>query len=278
MDYLRYTAFSSDPAGGNPAGVVLEAGTAADEEMLALAADLGYSETSFLWPRGAREFDVRYFSPLAEVPFCGHATIATAVAVTARDGAGPLVFNTTAGRIDVSTAITDDGPTATLISVPPRTASIDDGDVSELLTALRLDSNELDTALPVMAAYAGAWHPIVALAERDRLAALDYDFDRLGALMASRDWTTIDVVWRAAADVFVARNPFPPGGVVEDPVTGAAAAAFGGYLRKIGAVATPASITIQQGEFIGRPGRITVGIPADPNTGISVTGTAVAID
>lgn len=278
MDYLRYSAFSSDPAGGNPAGVVLDAGTADDEEMLALAADLGYSETAFLWPRGDREFDVRYFSPLAEVPFCGHATIATAIAVTARDGAGLLVFNTAAGRIDVSTAITDDGPTATLISVPPRTAGIDAGDVSELLTALRLDSNELDTELPVMAAYAGAWHPIVALAERDRLAALDYEFGRLGALMASRDWTTIDVVWRAGAEAFVARNPFPPGGVVEDPVTGAAAAAFGGYLREIGAVVTPASITIEQGEFIGRPGRIIVDIPADPDTGIAVTGTAVAID
>lgn len=129
-----------------------------------------------------------------------------------------------------------------------------------------------------MVAYAGAWHPIVALAERDRLAALDYDFDRLGALMASRDWTTIDVVWRAAADAFVARNPFPPGGVVEDPVTGAAAAAFGGYLRELDAVVAPASITIQQGEFVGRLGRIIVDIPANPDAGISVTGTAVAID
>lgn len=78
--------------------------------------------STILWPRGDCEFNVRYFSPLAEVPFCGHATIAAAVAVAARDGAGLLVFNTAAGRVDVSTAITDDGPTATLISVPPRTA------------------------------------------------------------------------------------------------------------------------------------------------------------
>ncbi len=278
MDYLRYTAFSSDPAGGNAAGVVLDAGTARDAEMLALAADLGYSETAFVWALSDREFDVRYFSPLAEVPFCGHATIATAVAIAARDGTGPLVFNTAAGRVDISTAIADDGPTATLISVPPRTASIEASDKAELLAALRVATSDLDAGLPMMAAYAGAWHPVVALAERDRLAALDYDFDRLGALMARRDWTTIDVVWRAAADAFVARNPFPPGGVVEDPVTGAAAAAFGGYLREIGAVHAPARITIEQGEFIGRPGQITVDIPAGIGTGISVTGTAVAID
>ncbi len=53
----------------------------------------------------------------------------------ARDGAGPLVLNTAAGPVDVSTSITDDGTTATLISVPPRTAHIEDGDVAELLAA-----------------------------------------------------------------------------------------------------------------------------------------------
>ena len=80
MDILRYTAFSSDPADGNPAGVVLDATGATDAEMRAVAAEVGFSETAYLFPRGGGAFDLRYFSPLAEVPFCGHATIATAVA------------------------------------------------------------------------------------------------------------------------------------------------------------------------------------------------------
>ena len=54
--------------------------------------------------------------------------------------------------------------------------------------------------------------------------------------MAARDWTTVQLVWREDADAFHARDPFPPGGVVEDPATGAAAAAFGGYLRALGLV------------------------------------------
>ena len=70
----------------------------------------------------------------------------------------------------------------------------------------------------------------------------------LGALMAARDWTTIQLVHREGPDRFHARNPFPPGGVVEDPATGAAAAAFGGYLRELGAVAAPATVTIHQGD------------------------------
>jgi PhzF family phenazine biosynthesis protein len=95
--------------------------------------------------------------------------------------------------------------------------------------------------------------------------------------MADRDWTTVDLVWREAATSFHARNPFPPGGVVEDPATGAAAAAFGGYLRALGLIDVPASITIEQGYDLGRPSRIDVDIPADESLGISVSGAVVAI-
>jgi PhzF family phenazine biosynthesis protein len=77
--------------------------------------------------------------------------------------------------------------------------------------------------------------------------------------------------------VYYARNPFPPGGIVEDPATGAAAAAFGGYLRELGLVSTPATITVHQGHDMGRPGTITVTVPAEPDSGIAVTGTAVQL-
>jgi PhzF family phenazine biosynthesis protein len=66
--------------------------------------------------------------------------------------------------------------------------------------------------------------------------------------------------------------------VVEDPATGAAAAAFGGYLREFGLVSVPAEVTIHQGDDLGRPSVLTVGIPAEPGSGISVSGTAVAIE
>jgi PhzF family phenazine biosynthesis protein len=126
-------------------------------------------------------------------------------------------------------------------------------------------------------AFAGAWHPVIAAASRERLADLDYDMPALAALMARRDWTTIDLVRRESSTVFHARNPFPPGGVVEDPATGAAAAALGGYLREFGLVPTPATLTVHQGADLGRPSTITVTVPAEPDTGIGVTGTAVRL-
>ena len=85
MDVLRYVAFSDRPDGGNPAGVVLDASGLSEAEMLGIAADVGYSETAFV-----DGDDIRYFSPLAEVPFCGHATVATAIAIAEREGPGTL--------------------------------------------------------------------------------------------------------------------------------------------------------------------------------------------
>ncbi|WP_079429175.1 PhzF family phenazine biosynthesis protein [Streptomyces katrae] len=278
MDLLRYVAFSTDPLGGNPAGVVLDATGMDEATMAATAADVGYSETAFVVPRQDGELDIRYFSPQAEVPFCGHATIATAVAHAQRYGVGRLVLHTQAGPVPVTTSTGPDGAVvATLVSVAPRTAEIPEADLAELLAALRWSAADLDPALPPRAAYAGAWHPVIAAGSRERLSDLDYDMAGLAALMARRDWTTVALVRRESPTVFHTRNPFPPGGVVEDPATGAASAALGGYLRSLGLVEVPAVLTVHQGVDMGRPSLITVGVPADPTAGIEVTGTAVPI-
>jgi PhzF family phenazine biosynthesis protein len=275
-EILRYAAFADDPSGGNPAGVVLDASGLDDSAMQAIAAQVGYSETAFVTAGDEPgSLDVRYFSPQAEVPFCGHATIATGVAWAARHGAGDLRLATRAGLVALEVVGTP--PVATLTSVAPSSQAPAQQDLTEALAALRWRPDELDPALPPRVAYAGAHHLVLAAATSERLADLDYDFDRLGALMAERDWTTVALVHRCAPDRFSARNPFPPGGVVEDPATGAAAAALGGYLRELGLVAPPARITIEQGADIGRPSLLTVEIPTGEKSGVRVSGTAVAI-
>jgi PhzF family phenazine biosynthesis protein len=276
-DVLRYSAFSEDPAGGNPAGVVLDAQGLSDARMLAIAAEVGFSETAFLieWPD---RVEVRYFSPLAEVPFCGHATIASAVARAERYGAGTTRYDTRAGIVEVGTERGDDGMwRAALISVPPTTSAIARADLDALLGILGWSADDLDPQLPPRIGDAGARHPIIAAGSRGRLAVLDYDMPTLARLMAARDWTTINLVWRESESVFHARNPFPPGGVVEDPATGAAAAALGGYLRAGRHITAPATLTVHQGTEMGRPSILTVDIPTDSTTGIRVSGTAVPI-
>ncbi|MGW0395163.1 PhzF family phenazine biosynthesis protein [Streptomyces sp. NPDC003042] len=282
-EVLRYTAFSDDPEGGNPAGVVLDAAGLDEAAMLEIAAGLGYSETAFLTapPEGlggepGRAFTVRYFSPKAEVPFCGHATVATAVALGERIGTGELVFATQAGTVPVSVTSEDGQLRATLTSVAPHVEDIAEADLAEALAALDWPAADLDPAFPPKIAYAGARHLVLGAATRARLADLAYDFARLEALMRRLDLTTVQLVHRAGPARFHVRDPFPVGGVVEDPATGAAAAAFGAYARELGLVPEQAVLTLHQGEDMGRPGVLTVELRAgDPR--VRVGGVAVRI-
>ncbi len=280
--YLRYAAFthpsSSANASGNPAGVVLDAEGMDAERMQAIATEIGDSETAFLIALGAGRYRVRYFSPRIEVPFCGHATIASAVAMFDLKKERFPIFETAVGDVPISVGQDADGPIATLTSVEPRVGNAAPNLVAEVLAALRWNADELDPALPPRVAFAGARHLVLAAATRARLADLAYDFDALERIMRAHDLTTVDLVWRETQILFHARNPFPVGGVIEDPATGAAAAAFGGYLRTLGLVPLPADVTVLQGEDMGRPSRIVIGIDRDPAAGIRVSGHARRID
>jgi PhzF family phenazine biosynthesis protein len=273
-EVLRYSAFTTDPNGGNPAGVVLDARGMPATDMQGIAAQIGYSETAFLLPRADGAFDIRYYSPLAEVSFCGHATIAAAVAHAERFGAGERVLHTQAGRVRV---FVDESLVATLVSVEPQVVALVADDLERILAALDWRRDQLDPSLPPALAYAGAWHPLIFAATRTRLAQLDYDFDALAGLMARRGWTTVNLVWREDAQTLHARNPFPPGGVVEDPATGAAAAALGAYLAVRDALPAHRSFAILQGEDLGRPSRLSVSVPLLLSDGIRVSGSAVKI-
>jgi len=265
-EILRFAAFSDDPKGGNPAGVVLDAAGLDDERMLSIAAEVGYSETAFITSRDQNRCRVRYFAPLAEVPFCGHATIATAVALSERVGDGPLRFHTPAGEITIETA----NGTASLTSVPTSTSEAAPELVDQALEALRY--KEIGDG-PVHVGFAGNKHLLIPLKDREQLRDLDYDFDALRDLMLAHDLTTVHLFWRESADLVHARDPFPVGGVVEDAATGAAAAAFGGYLRDIEG---PQRFVISQGEDMGRPSRLEVDATREDRR-VTVTGAAVVI-
>lgn len=278
VDVLRYTAFSADPDGGNPAGVVLDADGLDDQAMLDIAKEVGYSETAFLWPSARPgEYRVRYFSPVAEVPFCGHATIASAVAVADHGGGAELRFQTLSGEVPVRVRSDGNGrAVATLTSVTPSVTAASATVVAQTLSTLGWTEDDIDPQLPPRIAFAGAHHLVFGVRTRELLAGMTYDFERLRGLMTAEGWTTIQLVWRQSPDVFHSRVPFPVGGVVEDPATGAAAAALGAYLRELGLVQPPATVTIHQGDDMGRPSLLSVEI--DPGSGgIRVSGNAVPI-
>lgn len=256
--------------GGNPAGVWIGDDLPEAGEMLRIAAVVGDSETAFAAPRSGRRRTVRYFSPCAEVSFCGHATIALGAVLAASDGDGDYVLDTAVGAVPVAARTTDGRREISLTSVEPRQRPASAAVVAEALDILRWRQDELDPAIPPTIAYAGAWHLVLAAATRSRLARLDYDFDRARQLMEREDLTTLQLIWRENETLVHARDPFPVGGVREDPATGAAAAALGGYLRDAGFLRCPARLTIRQGEDMGRPSQLLVEAPVAG--GITVSG------
>ena len=274
-EVLRYAAFTQDGQGGNPAGVVLDADGLSEQRMQQIAADVGYSETAFLFPRRQQPnvYDVRYYAPLAEVPFCGHATIAAAVALVERRPAEELVFHTPAGLVTVNTERSEAGLVAEMTSVSPRVREAAPELLRAVLSALHWHDLDLDPDYPVRLANAGSEHLVLVTRTRQRLADLSYDFDALAQIMRDHGLITVLLVWPQGRRVYRARNAFAGSGVVEDPATGAAAAAFGGYLRDLGKIGGHASFVISQGAEIGRPSSIEVSV-VKGEPGIRVRGAA----
>lgn len=272
----RWAAFTTDPAGGNPAGIVVLDERPDPATMQRVALEVGYSETAFLVPEGPARWWVRYFAPAAEVPFCGHATIAAGVALAGRDDAlDEAVLATAVG--DVAVAIDRSGPhvRAELTSPAADATDLPDHLLDALLACFGWTRDVLDPALLPAVGHGGASHPVLALRDRATLAAMDYAFDELRAVMTARDWTTVQVVSREDERTFHARDPFPVGGVVEDPATGAAAAALGAYLRAQRALPADGRFVVHQGEDMGRPSLLHVDASGDG--GVRVAGTAVPI-
>jgi PhzF family phenazine biosynthesis protein len=143
--------------------------------------------------------------------------------------------------------------------------------VIKTLNEFNLSMEDLDASLPVRFAFAGAKHLIIVLKDRKKLSEMSYHFDRLKVLMQSEDLVTINMLWAESNQRFHSRNPFPPGGVYEDPATGAAAAALAGYLRDIEWQGGN-HFEILQGEDMGSPSRLSVQFTRNKGESIKVSG------
>lgn len=268
----RVAAFAEAGQGGNPAGVVIAETLPDVDDMQRIAAEVGYSETAFAAPMGDG-WRVRYFAPTTEVAFCGHATIALGARLAARFGEGTYALTLNDADISVQGIDGDQGPSATLVSPPTRSGPVDPAVLAAALDLFGLDAQDLDPALPPAIANAGNDHLVLALRDRGRLARMAYDLTEGCDLMEKVGLTTINLVTFETPRKIHSRNAFAIGGVLEDPATGAAAAALAGYLRDVG-WDHGGAIDITQGEDMGAKSRLLVTIPAEKGAGIHVSGAA----
>lgn len=269
----RLSAFARGDRGGNPAGVVIAETLPDAARMQAMAKEIGYSETAFAAPQDGG-WRVRYFAPEAEVAFCGHATIALGAALGTRYGAGTFPLTLSRASISVTAEPSDGGWRAALQSPATRSGPLSDALTARLLDHFGLTADDLDPRLPPTLAFAGNDHPFIALKDRARLAAMAYDFEAMRETMEKAGLTTVSLLHIAGEALFDARVAFAIGGVVEDPATGAAAAALGGALVDLGwpGLAGGGRFTIRQGDDMGQPSTLEVTVTGRAGDPVRVGG------
>jgi trans-2,3-dihydro-3-hydroxyanthranilate isomerase len=294
MRYAFHTldVFTRQRFGGNPLAVVPDARGLTGADMQQVAREFNLSETVFVLPpeRPAHTRRLRIFTPAAELPFAGHPTLGAAWLLAAlgtiplEEPATALVLEEGVGPVTVEIEVQNGQPTfarLTAARLPaPGPAPPDPARLADLLA---LTATDLD---------GGDWQPeawscgvpflCVPLRDRAALSRARLRLDRWARTLADFWAPQVYPFCRDPTDpaVFHARMFAPALGVAEDPATGAAAAAFAGYLaRRAGRATGARRWTVVQGMDMGRPGTLVVEADLDDGQprAVRVGGAAVQV-
>ena len=261
MKFYIVDAFTSEPFGGNTAGVVLlEEGIEFPGDLLMqkIAAQLRYSETAFIKQNGTNDFTIRYFTPEGEVDLCGHATIASfkVLMECGKTTEGDVCLNRTlAGDLNVYV-----GEQIMMDMATPQVVG-KEVEMKELYRIMAGRDMETVQELPVEIISTGLPDIILPLASVEELQSLKPDMQALAKLSKELEVTGVHA-FAIADDNYTAhvRNFAPLYGIDEESATGTANGALSYYLFRHGIVKEGDRCTYLQGEAMGRASEITAQI------------------
>lgn len=293
LRYITADIFTESRFGGNPLAVLPNAPDFSDEVMLSIAREFNYSETVFVQPpeRPFNTRKLRIFTPGGEVPFAGHPTVGSAHVLAAigeiplNGGETRITFEEKVGLVPVRIVSQDGAPVFCQLSAakmpevgPPLPPNAD------LAAMLGIDQDDILTGkLHPQTVTCGLPFAFVPLRDRHAVARCKLNLERWEQTLKGT-WT--DMVYVFALDAQypssdVHGRMFGPGvGVPEDPATGSACAALGGYLamRALDKNGTQRWI-VEQGFEMGRPSILDVeaDVAGGRITGIRVGGNSVLV-
>ncbi|HKM28541.1 MAG TPA: PhzF family phenazine biosynthesis protein [Anaerovoracaceae bacterium] len=265
MKFNIIDAFTNQVFGGNPAGVVmLPQGTdfPSDEVMVKTAAELRYSETAFIKNLGNGRFNVRYFTPAAEVDLCGHATIASFYNLL-KDGvieAGKTYINETlAGTLEIVVnedsilmdmgdpviydTIEDLDELYKVMGIDYKEQGVYDADKSITLLPKKVSTGLIDIMMPVR--------------NEAELEKIDPDMKALTELSKKYEVVGVHAFTVNTKDGCIhARNFAPLYDIDEEAATGTSNGALTYYLYNYGILKLDTVNTVIQGEKMLRPSEI----------------------
>lgn len=279
----KVNAFTEKITGGNPAGVVLEPPDLTEEEMKHISKELDVSETAFIFPSEKADYKLRFFSPNVEVDLCGHATIATFFTL-AEEGVFQddknicVIQETKAGVLPVDIYFTDEGEVDKVMMTQGKPVFKNiELDLSEIARSLNIEKEEINDSLPKQVVSTGLFTLPLCISSLNALKNIKPDFEKVKKScnklgVGSFHLFTFDTF--ESSSIYHARNFAPLYGVDEDPVTGTANGAVSSYLIK-NKIINDRSFICEQGDIIGRPGRVIVEIKNDK---VMVGGKAVVVE
>lgn len=270
----HYDAFSATPNKGNPAGVVLDADGMSDAMMQEIALKVGFNETAFVLPSFEAAIRIRFFTPGHEIPLCGHATIASVVALYERNTlpldtlSNSLSIETKAGVLPISVrSNAESGSVVVEMTQAPAEFVNFEGNRQALADALGIQVSDFHPTLPIVFGSTGTWTlivPISSLSVVESMQSSSEDFPNVLSQMPRSSVHPFSMESRYEdADLHARHFSSPFSGTVEDPVTGTASGVMGAYLARHlpeYCVARNYVLKVEQGFEVGRDGRVTVAV------------------
>lgn len=255
--------FAERKYAGNQLAVFRHAHDLTDQQMQQIAREMNFSETTFILSDAEREggYDVRIFTPVAEVPFAGHPTLGTAYVIR-KEIIGRNVpqvnLNLKLRQIPVTFGQEEGRDILWMKQKSPDFRdTVDPAHMAELL---RLDPDQIDTRFPIQEVSTGLWFTIVPLKNLEAVKQARVNQDKYFAQSRQKQEDGILVfcpeTYSDANDLNV-RVFVPFYGIEEDPATGSGNGCLAGYLVKNRYLGdSTVDVRVEQGYEIDRPSLI----------------------
>lgn len=278
-EYLVYDVFTDTPFGGNQLAVIPDATGLKETDLQRIAAEFNFSETTFVYPPNdtTNMARVRIFDPKNELPFAGHTTIGTAIALSDLYGINNMVLELGVGPIPCT--IRKGAPSIASFTATAPLELFDEIDTDLIAECLSLPRNTIVTQnhTPQIASV-GLPFALIEITDLESLAQ---------ATPSTEGFETAEQLHSNPIDLFStylyvkseggiqARMFSPLSNIPEDPATGSAAAALAAFLTAL--TGQVHKLDIRQGIEMGRPSLISVSTTVNGKqpSSVTISGSAV---